>query len=70
MTDMDALKNAGAVGFTDDGIPILSQELVRKAMEKALQLQYLRWHSVTNWVLQSILQFQQIHYLLQDLEIL
>ncbi len=38
MTDMDALKSAGAVGFTDDGIPILSQELVRKAMEKAAQL--------------------------------
>ncbi len=35
MTDMEALKEAGAVGFTDDGIPILSEELVRKAMEKA-----------------------------------
>ncbi len=38
MTDMDGLKEAGAVGFTDDGIPILSEGLVRKAMEKAVQL--------------------------------
>ncbi len=38
MTDMDGLKKAGAVGFTDDGIPILSEELVRKAMEKAVEL--------------------------------
>ncbi len=38
MTDMDALKAAGAVGFTDDGIPILSEELVRRAMEKAADL--------------------------------
>ena len=38
MTDMDGLKEAGAVGFTDDGIPILSEELVRRAMEKAAQL--------------------------------
>lgn len=38
MTDMEALKAAGAVGFTDDGIPILSEELVRRAMEKAADL--------------------------------
>ena len=38
MTDMEELKQAGAVGFTDDGIPILSEELVRKAMEKAAEL--------------------------------
>lgn len=38
MTDMEALKAAGSVGFTDDGIPILSEELVRKAMEKAKML--------------------------------
>lgn len=38
MTDMDALLKEGAVGFTDDGIPILSEELVRKAMEKAAAL--------------------------------
>ena len=38
MTDMDGLKAAGAVGFTDDGIPILSEQLVRQAMEKAVAL--------------------------------
>ena len=38
MTDMEGLKDAGAVGFTDDGIPILSEELVRAAMEKAAKL--------------------------------
>lgn len=38
MTDMDALLAAGAVGFTDDGIPILSEELVIKAMEEARRL--------------------------------
>ncbi len=38
MTDMQTLYNAGAVGFTDDGIPILSQELVKKAMEEAVKL--------------------------------
>ena len=26
LTDMDALKAAGAVGFTDDGIPLMDQE--------------------------------------------
>lgn len=38
MTDMSALYQAGAVGFTDDGIPILSEELVRRAMEEAVRL--------------------------------
>ena len=38
LTDMEGLKDAGAVGFTDDGIPILSEELVRAAMEKAAKL--------------------------------
>ena len=38
MTDMEGLKKAGAVGFTDDGIPILSERLVRSAMEKAAEL--------------------------------
>jgi len=38
MTDMSALYQAGAVGFTDDGIPILSEELVRSAMEEAVRL--------------------------------
>lgn len=33
--DMDALHEAGAVGFTDDGIPILEEKVLRKAFEKA-----------------------------------
>lgn len=35
LTDFEALERAGAVGFTDDGIPLLSEELVREAMRKA-----------------------------------
>ncbi len=38
LTDMDALKAHGAVGFTDDGVPIMDGTLVRKAMEKAAEL--------------------------------
>ena len=38
LTDMDALKAAGAVCFTDDGIPILSEDIARKAMNKAAEL--------------------------------
>lgn len=38
LTDMDALKAAGAVGFTDDGIPLMDQKLVKQAMEKAREL--------------------------------
>lgn len=38
LTDMDALAAAGAVGFTDDGIPLLKEDIVRKAMEKTAQL--------------------------------
>lgn len=38
LTDMDALKAAGAVGFTDDGIPLMDQKLVRQAMRKAKEL--------------------------------
>ena len=38
LTDMDALVAAGAAGFTDDGIPILAEETVRAAMEKAAAL--------------------------------
>lgn len=38
MTDMSELAAAGAVGFTDDGVPILNEELVRKAMEKSVEL--------------------------------
>lgn len=38
LTDMDALKAAGAMGFTDDGIPLMDQKLVRQAMLKAKEL--------------------------------
>lgn len=33
LTDMKTLKNAGAVGFTDDGVPIMKEELVLEAMK-------------------------------------
>ena len=33
LVDMEALKAAGAVGFTDDGRPLMDTELVKKAME-------------------------------------
>lgn len=39
MVDMDALKAAGAIGFTDDGVPILEEALARKAMEETARLQ-------------------------------
>lgn len=39
LTDMPALLKTGAAGFTDDGIPILDETLVRAAMEKAVSLQ-------------------------------
>ena len=35
---MKKLKEIGAVGFTDDGIPIMDEELVRRAMEEAVTL--------------------------------
>lgn len=38
LTDMEKLKEKGAVGFTDDGIPILSEEMVKSAMLKAKEL--------------------------------
>lgn len=38
LTDMVALKSKGAVGFTDDGIPMLDENLVIAAMEKAKEL--------------------------------
>ncbi|MBS6644308.1 MAG: dihydroorotase [Clostridiaceae bacterium] len=38
LTDMEALKAAGAVGFTDDGIPLMDGSLVKKAMEEAARL--------------------------------
>ncbi|MBR1471490.1 MAG: dihydroorotase [Lachnospiraceae bacterium] len=38
LTDMPLLKAAGAVGFTDDGRPIMDEALVKKAMEQAAAL--------------------------------
>ena len=38
LVDMDAMANAGACGFTDDGIPILNEKILVEAMEKAREL--------------------------------
>ncbi|MDY5869905.1 MAG: dihydroorotase [Lachnospiraceae bacterium] len=38
LTDMELLAREGAAGFTDDGIPILEEALVREAMERAKKL--------------------------------
>lgn len=38
LTDMEALKAAGAVGFTDDGIPLRDGAFVQRAMQKAKEL--------------------------------
>lgn len=38
MTDMDALYEAGAVGFTDDGVPIMDEKLLMAAMKKCAEL--------------------------------
>ena len=38
LVDMEALANAGAVGFTDDGIPLMDEKLVEEAMKKAKEL--------------------------------
>lgn len=35
LTDMEKLAAAGAAGFTDDGIPLLSEQLVLEAMSRA-----------------------------------
>ena len=39
LADMDALRAAGAAGFTDDGIPILDEEVLKAALIKAEELQ-------------------------------
>ena len=39
LTDMEKLQEKGAVGFTDDGKPILDEKLVRRAMEESARLQ-------------------------------
>lgn len=38
LTDMEALHKAGAAGFTDDGIPLMDEQLVREAMERSARL--------------------------------
>ncbi|WP_298777532.1 dihydroorotase [uncultured Fretibacterium sp.] len=38
LTDMDALKAAGAIGFTDDGLPIKDVKLMMRALERAREL--------------------------------
>ncbi len=38
LTDMETLREAGAAGFTDDGIPLMDGALVREAMERAAGL--------------------------------
>ncbi|MCD8009715.1 MAG: dihydroorotase, partial [Lachnospiraceae bacterium] len=38
LTDMEALAAAGAAGFTDDGIPLMDEGLLREAMERAAAL--------------------------------
>lgn len=38
LTDMEALSGHGAAGFTDDGIPLLSEELLRAALQRAAVL--------------------------------
>ncbi|MGN0376600.1 MAG: dihydroorotase [Suilimivivens sp.] len=35
IVDMEGLSKAGAAGFTDDGIPLLDEELVKEAMSRA-----------------------------------
>ncbi|MCR4617747.1 MAG: dihydroorotase [Lachnospiraceae bacterium] len=38
VTDFEALAKAGAVGFTDDGIPLVREEIVLEAMKKSKEL--------------------------------
>lgn len=38
LTDMEGLAASGAVGFTDDGIPLTDERIVRAAMERAARL--------------------------------
>ena len=38
ITPLEELSEAGAAGFTDDGVPILNEEIVREAMKKAAKL--------------------------------
>ncbi|MCM1102446.1 MAG: dihydroorotase [Clostridium sp.] len=38
LTDMEDLAAKGAVGFTDDGVPLMDERIVRTAMERAARL--------------------------------
>lgn len=38
LTDMEELSGAGAVGFTDDGIPLMDERLLREALQRAAKL--------------------------------
>lgn len=38
LVPMEELAAAGAAGFTDDGVPVLKEELVREAMKRAAEL--------------------------------
>lgn len=38
LTDMEALADAGAAGFTDDGVPLTDERLLLEAMKKAKEL--------------------------------
>lgn len=38
LADLPALKNAGAVGFTDDGLPVMNAHLMRRAFEASRDL--------------------------------
>lgn len=38
LVDMEALSQAGASGFTDDGVPILNEKILREALRKAAML--------------------------------
>ena len=38
LVNMEVLKAHGALGFTDDGLPLMDEEIVRRAMETAAKL--------------------------------
>lgn len=38
LTDMEQLAEGGAAGFTDDGIPLMDEKLVKEAMERAKKI--------------------------------
>ena len=53
LTDFKELLEAGAVGFSDDGIPLESSKVVKEAMEEAKKTQHLyqltRGRSWSEW---------------------